>query len=179
MFESYRLIFTRATALFSLTGLVARLPISMVGLGLVLLFYVLQTGVVWWLAGPWWALLYVATLPDATEFGWLLDAMQVQRPFTLAVHVHALDRLRERSPGRLGGAMVGATGGAPGGRGGTGSRCPCADLRESARRRRGRTPGVGAGPPGARDGPAATFTSSAAPSRVAGRNSQAGTRVSS
>jgi type IV secretory system conjugative DNA transfer VirD4/TraG family protein len=41
--------------------------------------------------------LYVATLPDATEFGWLLDAMQVQRPFTLTVHVHALDRLRERS----------------------------------------------------------------------------------
>ena len=40
---------------------------------------------------------YVATLPDATEFGWLLDAMQVQRPFTLSVHVHALDRLRERS----------------------------------------------------------------------------------
>ena len=25
------------------------------------------------------------------------DAMQVQRPFTLSVHVHALDRLRERS----------------------------------------------------------------------------------
>ena len=41
--------------------------------------------------------LYVATLPDATEFGWLLDAMQVQRPFTLTVHVHALDRLRERA----------------------------------------------------------------------------------
>jgi hypothetical protein len=41
--------------------------------------------------------LYVATLPDATEFGWLLDAMHVQRPFTLSVHVHALDRLRERS----------------------------------------------------------------------------------
>jgi hypothetical protein len=41
--------------------------------------------------------LFVATLPDATEFGWLLDAMQVQRPFTLSVHVHALDRLRERS----------------------------------------------------------------------------------
>ena len=41
--------------------------------------------------------LYVATLPDATEFGWLLDAMQVARPFTLSVPVHALDRLRERS----------------------------------------------------------------------------------
>ena len=41
--------------------------------------------------------LYVATLPDATEFGWLLDAMQVPRPFVLSVHVHALDRLRERA----------------------------------------------------------------------------------
>ncbi|KRA37274.1 MULTISPECIES: MFS transporter [unclassified Nocardioides] len=37
MLESYRQIFTPATALFSLTGLVARLPISMVGLGIVLL----------------------------------------------------------------------------------------------------------------------------------------------
>ena len=35
------------------------------GLGLVLLFYLLQTGVAWWLAGPWWALLYLATLPLA------------------------------------------------------------------------------------------------------------------
>ena len=33
----YRRIFTPGTALFSLTGLVARLPISMVGLGIVLL----------------------------------------------------------------------------------------------------------------------------------------------
>jgi hypothetical protein len=41
--------------------------------------------------------LYVATPPDATEFGWLLDAMHVQHPMTLSVHVHALDRLRERS----------------------------------------------------------------------------------
>ena len=41
--------------------------------------------------------IYVATLPDATELGWLLDAMQVNRPFTLTVHVHALDRLRERA----------------------------------------------------------------------------------
>ena len=35
--DPYRRIFTPATALFSLTGLVARLPISMVGLGIVLL----------------------------------------------------------------------------------------------------------------------------------------------
>ena len=41
--------------------------------------------------------LYVATTPDATFFGWLLAAMEVERPFTLTVHVHALDRLRERA----------------------------------------------------------------------------------
>ncbi len=40
---------------------------------------------------------FVATPPDATYFGWLLDAMQVQRPYSLSVHVHALDRLRERN----------------------------------------------------------------------------------
>lgn len=37
MLQTYRQIFTPRTALFSLTGLVARLPISMVGLGVVLL----------------------------------------------------------------------------------------------------------------------------------------------
>ncbi|WP_435769232.1 MFS transporter [Nocardioides sp. SYSU DS0651] len=37
MLASYRHIFSRPTALFSATGLVARLPISMVGLGIVLL----------------------------------------------------------------------------------------------------------------------------------------------
>ncbi|MEQ6902045.1 MFS transporter [Nocardioides sp. YIM 152588] len=37
MLDTYRAIFTRASAAFSLTGLVARLPISMVGLGIVLL----------------------------------------------------------------------------------------------------------------------------------------------
>jgi hypothetical protein len=41
--------------------------------------------------------IYVATPPDATYFGWLLDAMEVSRPFSLSVHVHALDRLRERA----------------------------------------------------------------------------------
>jgi TraG P-loop domain len=41
--------------------------------------------------------IYVATPPDATYFGWLLEAMEVSRPFTLTVHVHALDRLRERA----------------------------------------------------------------------------------
>ena len=37
MLQTYRQIFSPATAAFSLTGLVARLPISMVGLGIVLL----------------------------------------------------------------------------------------------------------------------------------------------
>ena len=37
MLESYRRIFTPVTARFSATALVARLPISMMGLGLVLL----------------------------------------------------------------------------------------------------------------------------------------------
>jgi hypothetical protein len=41
--------------------------------------------------------IYVATPPDATYFGWLLEAMEVSRPFALSVHVHALDRLRERA----------------------------------------------------------------------------------
>jgi TraG P-loop domain len=40
---------------------------------------------------------YVGSLPDATEFGWLLEALHIQRPFALTVHVHALDRLRERA----------------------------------------------------------------------------------
>ena len=40
--------------------------------------------------------IYVASPPDATHFGWLLEAMEVSRPFALSVHVHALDRLRER-----------------------------------------------------------------------------------
>jgi hypothetical protein len=41
--------------------------------------------------------IYVATPPDATYFGWLLEAMNIARPFALSVHVHALDRLRERA----------------------------------------------------------------------------------
>jgi hypothetical protein len=41
--------------------------------------------------------LYVGSTPDATHFGWLLPALQAQRPFSLSVHVHALDRLRERA----------------------------------------------------------------------------------
>jgi hypothetical protein len=41
--------------------------------------------------------LYVGSTPDATHFGWLLPALQAQRPHVLSVHVHALDRLRERA----------------------------------------------------------------------------------
>ncbi|MEA2139881.1 MAG: hypothetical protein QOG56_3031, partial [Solirubrobacteraceae bacterium] len=40
--------------------------------------------------------LYVSSIPDFTEFGWLLQAMEIDRPFALSVHVHALDRRLER-----------------------------------------------------------------------------------
>ena len=40
--------------------------------------------------------IYVGGLPDATWFGWLEEALGVPRPFTLCVHVTALDRLTER-----------------------------------------------------------------------------------
>lgn len=40
--------------------------------------------------------LYVGALPEATWFGWLEEALAVPRPFVLAVHVRALDRITER-----------------------------------------------------------------------------------
>ena len=40
--------------------------------------------------------IYASGLPDATWLGWLLEAMEVPRPFTLTVHVRALDRVSER-----------------------------------------------------------------------------------
>ena len=40
--------------------------------------------------------IYASGLPDATWLGWLLEAMEVPRPFTLSVHVRALDRVSER-----------------------------------------------------------------------------------
>lgn len=40
---------------------------------------------------------FVASPPEATYFGWLLDAMQAARRYSLSVHVHALDRLHERN----------------------------------------------------------------------------------
>ena len=43
---------------------------------------------------------YVSSIPDITEFGWLLGAMEIDRPFALSVHVHALDRRKERSKAR-------------------------------------------------------------------------------
>ena len=39
-----------------------------VGLGLVLLAYVTQTAIVWWMAGPLWASLYLASLPVAATW---------------------------------------------------------------------------------------------------------------
>ncbi|MGH2942060.1 MAG: hypothetical protein ACRDLN_04710, partial [Solirubrobacteraceae bacterium] len=44
--------------------------------------------------------LYVSSIPDFTEFGWLLQAMEIDRPFALSVHVHALDRRTERRRAR-------------------------------------------------------------------------------
>ncbi|MGI8731492.1 MAG: VirB4 family type IV secretion system protein, partial [Solirubrobacteraceae bacterium] len=43
---------------------------------------------------------YVSSIPDFTEFGWLLSAMEIDAPFALAVHVHALDRRAERRKAR-------------------------------------------------------------------------------
>ena len=39
---------------------------------------------------------YVGSLPEQTWLGWLLYLMSAHRPFTLATHVHATDRTRER-----------------------------------------------------------------------------------
>ena len=82
--------------------------------------------------------LYVATPPDATYFGWLLEAMEVSRPFALCVHVHALDRLRERARHkarhrRLFGVNRGAE-----------LRGPRRRLRDARPRRRGRRAAQGA-----------------------------------
>lgn len=41
--------------------------------------------------------LYVSKVSDFTEFGWLLEAMEIDRPFAMSVFVHALDRLKERN----------------------------------------------------------------------------------
>lgn len=44
--------------------------------------------------------LHLASIPDQTWLGWLLHLMQMPRPFSLAVHVRALDRHRERAAQR-------------------------------------------------------------------------------
>jgi hypothetical protein len=40
--------------------------------------------------------IYAATTADATSMGWLMSAMLTRQPFTLSVHVRALDRRTER-----------------------------------------------------------------------------------
>ena len=40
--------------------------------------------------------IYTATTADATAMGWLMGAMMTWQPYTLSVHVHALDRRLER-----------------------------------------------------------------------------------
>jgi hypothetical protein len=40
--------------------------------------------------------IYVAGTADSTRMGWLLGALLAREPFSLSVHVHALDRRRER-----------------------------------------------------------------------------------
>ena len=39
---------------------------------------------------------FLSGVPEHTWLGWMFHFMQAPRPFTLAVHVHATDRLRER-----------------------------------------------------------------------------------
>lgn len=46
--------------------------------------------------------IYAANTADATYFGWLMAAMtSCRQPFTLSVHVHALDRQRERQRAKM------------------------------------------------------------------------------
>ena len=46
--------------------------------------------------------IYVHTTAQQTAMGWLLGAMLTRQPYTLSVHVRALDRRRERQRIRLG-----------------------------------------------------------------------------
>jgi TraG P-loop domain len=41
--------------------------------------------------------MWVATTADQTQMGWLMGAMMTREPFTMSVHVRALDRRRERT----------------------------------------------------------------------------------
>ena len=78
----YRRIFTRPTALFSVTGLVARLPISMVGLGIVLLAEH-ETGSYAY-AGSVSAVALVANAVFAILQGRLIDRLGQGRVLTVA-----------------------------------------------------------------------------------------------
>ncbi|MFC5728509.1 MULTISPECIES: MFS transporter [Nocardioides] len=79
----YRLIFTPPTALFSATGLVARLPISMVGLGIVLLAEH-ETGS-YGFAGSVSAVALIANALFAVVQGRLLDRLGQGRVLPVAV----------------------------------------------------------------------------------------------
>ncbi|WP_183100332.1 MFS transporter [Nocardioides pelophilus] len=81
----YRRIFTPATALFSLTGLVARLPISMVGLGIVLLAEH-ETGS-YAFAGAVSAVALIANAAFAVPQGRLLDRLGQARVLPLLITV--------------------------------------------------------------------------------------------
>lgn len=85
MLQTYRQIFTPATALFSLTGLVARLPISMVGLGIVLLAEH-ETGS-YAFAGSVSAVALVANAALAIPQGRLLDRLGQSRVLPVVITV--------------------------------------------------------------------------------------------
>ncbi|WP_418059331.1 MFS transporter [Pimelobacter simplex] len=85
MLQTYRQIFTPATALFSLTGLVARLPISMVGLGIVLLAEH-QTGS-YAFAGSVSAVALVANACFAIVQGRLIDRLGQSRVLPVVITV--------------------------------------------------------------------------------------------
>ncbi len=46
--------------------------------------------------------IYAATTADATYMGWLMGATMTRQPFSLSVHVHALDRRSERTKLKMG-----------------------------------------------------------------------------
>jgi type IV secretory system conjugative DNA transfer VirD4/TraG family protein len=46
--------------------------------------------------------IYAATTADATYMGWLMGATMTRQPFSLSVHVHALDRRNERTRLKMG-----------------------------------------------------------------------------
>ncbi|GAA3821930.1 MFS transporter [Nocardioides panacisoli] len=85
MLDSYRRIFTRPTALFSLTGLVARLPISMVGLGIVLLAEQ-ETGS-YGFAGAVSAVALVANALFAIAQGRLIDRLGQGRVLSVVITI--------------------------------------------------------------------------------------------